>query len=261
VNVPVTPTFVAGEGPLFVTVMVKVRFTPTPAGLGEAETVIARSAEATTVTLAMAVLFEGKGSASSAETLAVLVKLPAAMALATIESVALAPFAKLPKLQLTAVVQVPWLGIAETTAKPAGSVSVKVIPVAVEGPLLVTVNEKVTLLPKFTVCGAAVSARERSAAGFTVALALAELFAVLGSASVAVTFAEFVNVPAAFGLTTTITVALAPLAKLPSAQVVNGFVQVPWLGVVPINVAFAGSVSVRTTLVAGEGPLFVVVKV
>ena len=104
---PVTATFVAGEGPLFVTVMVKVKLIPTAPGFGETVTAIARSAEGTTVTLALTVLFAGKGSVSFAETLAVFVKLPVATALATIESVALAPFAKLPKLQLTAVVQVP----------------------------------------------------------------------------------------------------------------------------------------------------------
>jgi hypothetical protein len=148
VKVPAKTAPVAGDGPLFVIVIVKVRFTPTPAGFGELEMATAMSAEATTVTLAMAVLFEGKGSASFAETLPVLLRVPAARgALATMLSVAVAPFASEPKLQLMAVVQVPWLGVAETKTIPAGSVSVKVTPVAVEGPLLVTVNEKVTLLP------------------------------------------------------------------------------------------------------------------
>jgi hypothetical protein len=144
---------------------------------------------------------------------------------------------------------------------PGGSVSAKVTPVAVEGPLLVTVNEKVTLLPALTVCGEAVSERERSAAGFTVALALAELFAGLGSLSFAASAAEFVTVPVAVGFTTTSTVALAPLARFPIAQVDNGVVQVPWLGVALTKVAEAGRVSERTTLVAGEGPLLVIVRV
>src|SRR4029077_5975881 len=115
----------------------------------------------------------------------------------------------------------PWLGGAETRTMPAGSVSVKVTPVAVEGPVLLTVNDKVTLLPVLTVCGVAVSASERSAAGFTVALALAYLFAVLGSFSFAVTVAELVTVPVAVGFRTTSTVALAPLDKFPIAQVAN----------------------------------------
>ena len=187
--------------------------------------------------------------------------MPAARVLATIDSVALAPFARLPKLQLTAVVQLPWLGVADTRTMPTGSVSVKVTPVAAEGPLLMMVNEKVTLFPALTVCGAAVSASERSAAGFTVALALAELFAGLGSFSFAVTVAEFVTVPVAFGFRTTSTVALAPLARLPIAQVACGLVQVPWLGVAPTNVVPAGEVSERTTPVAGEGPLLVMVRV
>lgn len=250
---------------MFVTVMVKVKLIPTAPGFGEADTAIARSAEGTTVTLAVAELFEGKGSVSFAETLAVLVKLPVAMALATIESVAAAPFAKLPKLQLTAVVQVPWLGVAETIVKPTGSASVKVTPVAGDGPPFVTVNEKVTLLPKFTVCGVAVSARERSAAGFTVAVALAELLARLGSVSVAATVPELVNVPAAFGFTTTVTVTAAPLAKVNKGQVTVGNAVVLHTesvdGMALTSVTPAGRVSVRTTLVAGEGPLLVAVKV
>jgi len=242
--------------------MVKVRFTPTPAGFGEPEAVTAMSAEATTVTLAMAVLFEGKGSASFAETLPVLLRVPAARgALATMLNVAVAPFASVPRLQLTAVVQVPWLEVAETRTMPAGSVSVKVTPVAAEGPLLMTVNEKVTLLPVFTVCGVTDSVSERSAAGFTVALALAELFAGLGSFSFAAIAAELVTVPVAFGFSTTSTVALVPLDRFPIAQVDNGFVQVPWLGVAPTKVVPAGGVSVRITPVAGEGPLFVMVRV
>jgi len=188
-------------------------------------------------------------------------KLPAVVALATMASVALAPFARPPKLHVTAVVQLPWLGVADTRTMPAGRVSVKVTLVAAEGPPLVTLNEKVTLFPAVTVCGVAVSARERSAAGFTVALALAVLLAGLGSGSVAVIVAVLVNVPVVFGFTTTITVALVPLARLPIVQVVNGLVQVPWLGVVPTNVPPAGSVSVRTTFVAGEGPLLVMVRV
>jgi hypothetical protein len=212
---------------LFVTVMVKVRLTPTPAGLGEADTAMAMSAEATTVTLAIAVLFEGNGSASFAETLPVLLKLPGARALATISTLALLSNAKLPRLQVTAVPAVQTGGVAETKTMPTGSVSVKVTAVAVEGPPLVTVNEKVTLFPAVTVCGVAVSARKRSAAGFTVALALAVLLAGLGSGSVAVIVAVLVNVPVEFGLKTTSTVALAPLARFPIAQVDNGFVQVP----------------------------------
>lgn len=213
---------------MFVIVIVKVRLTPTPAGFGELEMATAMSAEATTLTLATAVLFEGKGSASFAETWPVLLRVPATSgALATMLSVAVAPFASEPRLQLMAVVQLPWLGVSETRTMPAGSVSVKVTPVAVEGPLLVTVNEKVILLPVLTVCGVAVSASERSAAGFTVALALAELFAGLGSFSLAITVAELVTVPVVVGFSTTSTVALAPLAKFPIAHVDNGVVQVP----------------------------------
>jgi hypothetical protein len=62
----------------------------------------------------------------------------------TMVTVAVAPFASVPKLQVTPVfvrVQVPW--VVETDPKPVvfGSVSDKVTPVACSGPLLVTGTE------------------------------------------------------------------------------------------------------------------------
>ena len=100
----------------------------------------ARSADATTGVLTVAVLFVGTGSVSFAATLAVFVSVPAAVGLTTIVTVALAVFASVPRLQLTVAVQVPWLGVAETNVTPVGTVSVKVTPVAGDGPLLVTVS-------------------------------------------------------------------------------------------------------------------------
>lgn len=100
----------------------------------------ARSAEALTVVLTVAVLFPGTGSVSLAATLAVFVSVPAAVGLTTIVTVALAVFARVPRLQLTVAVQIPWLGVTETKVTFVGTASVKVTPVAGDGPLLVTMS-------------------------------------------------------------------------------------------------------------------------
>jgi len=113
---------------------------PRRTGLGATVSVKARSADAVTVVLTVAVLFPGTGSVSLAAMLAVFVTVPAAVGMTTIVTVALAAFAKVPRLQLTAAVQVPWLGVAETNVTPVGTASVKVTPVAGDGPLLVTVS-------------------------------------------------------------------------------------------------------------------------
>jgi hypothetical protein len=108
--------------------------------LGATVSVKARSADAVTVVVTVAVLFPGMGSVSLAATLAVFVTVPAAVGVTTIVTVDLAAFARLPRLQLTAAVQVPWLGVAETNVTPEGSASVRVTPVTGDGPLFVTIR-------------------------------------------------------------------------------------------------------------------------
>src|SRR3989442_1667601 len=86
-----------------------------------------------------AVLLAGFGAGSLPLTVAVLVMVPAvAGAGGLMGIVALAPEARLPTEQVTvpdALVQVPWLALAETKVTPAGSGSVTVTPVAGDGPL------------------------------------------------------------------------------------------------------------------------------
>jgi hypothetical protein len=105
------------------------------------------------------------GLVSFSETVAVLTKEPAVVAVATMDAVAEAPTATFPRLQLMVVVpmQVPWLAVAETKVIPAGSGSVKMTPVEDAGPLLVTVIVKVTVVPWVTVLGVAVLVMERLA--------------------------------------------------------------------------------------------------
>src|SRR5439155_354687 len=100
--------------------------------------VIARSVEAVTEVVADGVLLAGVGSGSLPPIVAVLVMVPAvAGAVALMVIVALAPDASEPTLQVTvpeALVQVPWVEVAEPKPTPEGRVSVTVAPVAASGP-------------------------------------------------------------------------------------------------------------------------------
>jgi hypothetical protein len=94
--------------------------------------------------------------------------------------------------------------------------------------------------------------------------AVALLFAVFGSLWVADTLAVLAILPEVVVVTTTVTVALAPLAKLPRLQVnvpPDGAPQLPWPGVAELKVTLEGMVSVRLTPVAVFGPLLVMVTV
>jgi hypothetical protein len=90
----------------------------------------------------VAVLFAVFGSdGDRSATVTVFVIVPFWVGFTTIVTVAVAPLAKVPRLQVTPVfvrVQVPC--VVETEPKPVvfGSVSDKVTPVAESGPLLVT---------------------------------------------------------------------------------------------------------------------------
>src|SRR5256885_13060977 len=109
--------------------------------------VIARSTDlAATLTVvdADAVLLAGVGSGSLPPMVAVLVMVPAvAGAVALIVIVALAPEASEPTAQVTvpeALVQVPWVEVADVKPTPEGRVSVTVAPVAASGPLFFAVR-------------------------------------------------------------------------------------------------------------------------
>ncbi len=91
------------------------------------------------------------------------------------------------------------------------------------------------------------------------AAVVALLFAGFESAVDEVTVAVFdVLVPGAPAWVTIVIVAEAPLASVPSEQTtVDVPLQLPCDGVAEVKVTPAGSASVTTTLLAGEGPLFV----
>ena len=99
--------------------------------------VIDRSAAGSTVVVGAGGVVAGTGSAVVAETVAWLVIVPGAERRTLISTVALAPLASVPSAQVTVPLdseQVPCEGVAESNVTPAGSVSVTVTPVALEGP-------------------------------------------------------------------------------------------------------------------------------
>jgi hypothetical protein len=90
---------------------------------------------------------------------------PVIVVVTTIEIVALAPLAMLPKLHVTvppASEHVPWLGVADTYVTLGSSVSVTTTPVALSGPLFVTVTLYVTFPPTTTGSELSVFVIERS---------------------------------------------------------------------------------------------------
>ena len=93
---------------------------------------------------------------------------------------------------------------------------------------------------------------------------VAELFAALGSVVGLETLAVFVTVPSAVAFTTTVAVADAPFARVPTAHVMvpPTSVQVtPALPVADTNDTLPGTASVTVTAAADEGPLLVTVTV
>src|SRR5262245_6945327 len=74
-----------------------------------------------------------------AETVAVFASCPCDVGVTLIITIALAPTARLPRLQLTVLVpaQVPWVVVAEPNVTPAGSGSATITLVAAAGPLFV----------------------------------------------------------------------------------------------------------------------------
>ena len=93
-----------------------------------------------TVVVTVAALLPVLGSTSLPLTLAVLVSVPAACGVTLMVIVAVAPLASVPRLQVTLLVQLPWVVVTDPNVTPLGSVSFTVTPVAGEARLLLTVE-------------------------------------------------------------------------------------------------------------------------
>jgi hypothetical protein len=104
---------------------------------------------------------------------------------------------------------------------------------------------------------------ETSASALTVVPCVALLFPAKGSDVVDVTVAVFDRAPELVGVTTTETVAFAPLAIVPSehVSVLAATAHEPCDGVAETNVTPAGSGSEIETFWASDGPPFVAVSV
>jgi hypothetical protein len=164
--------------------------------------------------------------------------------------VALAPFASVPTVHTTALVHVPCVDVAETNVTVAGSVSVTVTTAAALGPAVATVRMSVRFCPANTGSGASLLMIERLAEGLTVVVTGPEvLFPGTGSLVALDTIAVLVSVPSASGVTTIVTVAVAPLAMGPRLHVTvpPDIEQVPWLAVTEPNVTVVGRVSDTVT--------------
>ena len=97
------------------------------------------------------------GSGSLAETLAVLVMVPATVGMTTSVPVAMLPGARFPRSKVTVPpdwLTVPTVVVADTKFTPPGNVSVIVTAVDVAVPMLVTVSVYVSVPPRATGSGA-----------------------------------------------------------------------------------------------------------
>jgi hypothetical protein len=198
-----------------------------------------------------------------ADTVAVLLIIPGMVVATTIEIVAEFPSVTVPRLQLTGPVplQLPWLGVLETHVTLPGKVSATMTPVAVLGPVFVTVIVYVRFSPT-TSTGSGESALriDRSADALTVVLSLSLLLPGTGSFTLEDTLAVLVIVPPSLGAVAVMVISGAgPTAKLARVQVIPRQLHPVPLAVAPVTPA--GSVSVTLTLVAVLGPLFVTVRV
>ena len=96
----------------------------------------------------------------------------------------------------------------------------------------------------------------------TVVVLAALLLAGTGSNPAPVIDALLLTGPGAVALAAIVTVALAPLAKVPKLHVTGLFaLQLPWLGIVETKVRLVGKTSTNVTAPASSLPLLVIVTV
>ena len=216
----------ARDGPALVAVRVYVITEPT-VGLPVAVLVMTMSASPTTVTGARPIASPGTGSNTSDVATAVLVAVPSAasgLTAAVTVIVAWAPTGSAPRSHTTPPINVhaPRLDTAAVAVNPGGGVSVTFVPVASDGPALVTTIVYRTVPPATTVVGSAALVSCRLASGCptgTTAVSVARVG--LGSGVVDVADAVFVNdvpVKSALETTVTLTVNVSPAARPGSWQ-------------------------------------------
>ena len=196
-TVSATETFVASDGPSFETEMVQDTVVPGTAVGVDSTLVVTRSALVATTGSAASVLSAGFGSVVSDVVDALLGwrSVTSAWTSAVIVTVAEAPSTRSPRSHGTST-QPPCDDVTSTRSRPAGSTSSTCTPIAVDGPLFVTVRTYVTVSPAMTGSGAAVLTSTRSACGTALSLTIAVFGLVfVPSSVVVVTVAELDRLP------------------------------------------------------------------
>ena len=213
------------------------------------------------------VLFVGTGSGVVELTTTVLVSVVADGvfgASTAISMVRVSPGSSVPTAHVTVPTACVQPADAETNVVPAGSASVMVTPVAVDGPPLVTDNVYVKFEFPTTFAGAFFTTLT-SAEGVVGSVVVSVLFVGTGSGVVEVTVPVFTTSPVRLWSlrTSSVMVAVASTASAPSSHVTDVvvFVHDPTDVVTLTTVRPAGKVSLTTTSVATDGPAFDTTKV
>jgi hypothetical protein len=247
-----TETPWASDGPAFVTVSVYVSVAPTEIGSTSSVFVIARSALVATVVPCVAESFALFVSVVLVETVAVFDNAAVREALTCTVSVrtTFAPEASVPMFHVTVPPDGEPPFDAETKLVPAGSGSEIWTFCAVDGPAFDAVRVYVRSVPAVTGSTESVFVSETSTRGLTVVPCVAELFPGVGSEVDDVTVAVFESDPSMLVFTTTLIVAFAPFAIVPSGQdtVPAACEHEPCDGVAETKVTPAGNGSLTDTL-------------
>jgi hypothetical protein len=285
-HVQVTPVSVAGnvsatvapvitDGPAFVATIVYVTPWPGVADATPSVLVIDRSPVGVSVSVSVAELLPGVGSVTEAGTAtdAVFAKLPVAVVemVEVSVNVAVPPGARVTEALMLPLPDAGHVEPAEAAQvqfvpdKMAGTVSVTVAAVTVDGPALEATIVYVTEVPGTSPAAPSVLVIERSAVGFNVSVSVAVLFAAVGSVTPAATatVTVFTSVPVAAEAMVAVRVNVAvPLGSRSTVVLMfprpdAGHVEpaeAVHVHVTPERVA--GTVSVTVVATAADGPAF-----
>ena len=197
------------------TVTVNVTLAPS-AGVASLTVLVTARSASRALTPTDEVLLATTGSNVVAAAVALLVTGVCVVTVAMTLRLALAPLASVPTVH-TPPAKLPVEGVALTRVSPVGRASVTVTPCDASGPLLVRVIVNVTLAPTSGVALLTVLTTARLASG-TSTSADATLFAGTGSYRSDVAEAVLVTSVWVVTLATMASVAVAPLASVPTVQ-------------------------------------------
>jgi hypothetical protein len=259
-----TTTFVAGDGPMFVTAIDQVIVPPAATGFGVAVfTRVTFDFGVTVVgTLQAVALIVAPGSALATQVFVIEPGVAGAEPVMVMGALPTASVGRVHVANEPAIVHVQPAPDAAMFVTPDGNVSLTTTPVAVFGPALLTAIVHVIVAPATTGFGVAVLDTVMLECGVTVVPTVH--CAVLTVAPVAVATHVFVIVPGAVGDVALIVIgAMAPTANdgREHVSVCAACVHVQPVPLAATPVTPAGSVSVMTTFVAAAVPVLVRLRV